>query len=133
MQLWVADYVIIIRHLFILLFNIYPLTLIIFIYKDISLPIERETQVIIQNREAAAEYEEILEIFRSFDKDGNGCISKDEVKQCFIQLLNTESGKSLISIDKKLDEKADEFMKRHDVNEDGKIDIAEFWQYIQSV
>jgi calmodulin len=55
-----------------------------------------------------------LEICRKFDKDGNGYLTKDEIKQAV--------GKSLSS------KEIDELLKQADTNHDGKVDYEEFFK-----
>ena len=86
------------------------------------------------NKKTAEENEEVVKIFQSFDTNGDGFISKDEVKQAFVQLLNTEKRKEKFKLnDEKLEEKANRFIEKYDLNCDGRINYVEFWQYIQSM
>jgi len=59
--------------------------------------------------------EEIRDAFRIFDKDGNGLISANELKQLMANL-----GEKLT------DEELDEMMREADLNGDGHIDYEEF-------
>ena len=54
--------------------------------------------------------DELLEAFKVFDKDGNGCITRDELKRAMISL-----GEELN------DQEIDKMFKAADINNDGKI------------
>ena len=57
--------------------------------------------------------EEILEAFRVFDKDGNGAITKDELRN------------AMMTLGKHVDEKElDELVQLADVNQDGQINYS---------
>ena len=61
------------------------------------------------------EADELVAAFKVFDKNGDGCISKMELKQVMAQL-----GENLT------DEQLNDMMKEADVNGDGGIDFEEF-------
>ncbi|XP_062314182.1 troponin C, skeletal muscle [Osmerus eperlanus] len=66
--------------------------------------------------------EELSEIFRVFDKNGDGFIDREE----FGDIL-TATGEPIT------DEEADELMADSDVNKDGKIDFDEFLKMMENV
>ncbi|XP_060605591.1 neo-calmodulin-like [Ruditapes philippinarum] len=63
--------------------------------------------------------EEILEAFRVFDKDGNGSISKDELRVA-IRTLG----------EKVKEDELDDLMRAADLNGDGQINYSEFVKMI---
>lgn len=66
-------------------------------------------------KNAPEEDEELLQAFKIFDADGNGTISKDELKRV-MDMLGEKLSESQI----------DEMMKEADINGDGEIDFGEF-------
>ncbi|XP_045181462.1 calmodulin-like isoform X2 [Mercenaria mercenaria] len=62
---------------------------------------------------------EMQDAFNIFDKDGDGFITKDELKRVLTQIG-----------DKMPEELADEFLKEADLNGDGKIDYQEFCKHM---
>lgn len=63
--------------------------------------------------------DELLEAFKIFDRDGNGVLTKDELKD-----IMTKMGDPLS------DEEAEEFLKQADLDGDGKINYKEFCRLI---
>jgi Ca2+-binding EF-hand superfamily protein len=61
----------------------------------------------------------VKEAFKVFDKDGSGCLSKEEAKAIL------QRGGNSIS-----DEEVDEFFSSVDLNADGKIDLGGMYIYI---
>lgn len=63
--------------------------------------------------------EHVMVLFRQFDEDGDGVISRDELKKV-LQLLDEDSW---------TEERIDQLLKAADMNNDGKIQFAEFAQW----
>ena len=61
------------------------------------------------------EVNQLIEMFEVFDRDGDGLLSKDEIKNLF-DSINEEIS----------DEILEEFIKEADLDNDGKINFQEF-------
>lgn len=65
--------------------------------------------------------EDLIEAFRIFDRDGNGQITREELRH-----VMTTLGEKLT------EEEADEMIRQADINQDGKINIEEFIKFLMN-
>ena len=65
--------------------------------------------------------EDLIEAFRIFDRDGNGLITRDELRH-----VMTTLGEKLT------EEEADEMLRQADINQDGYINIEEFIKFLMN-
>ena len=73
--------------------------------------------------------DELLEIFKVFDRDGNGQVSKAELRYAISNNIETKlHDKKLLQIFKTAD--IDDLVERADTNQDGHIDYAEFVHFV---
>ncbi len=68
------------------------------------------------------EIESILKGFQDLDKDGDGFVSRDDIKQYSLQAEKVD--------EQTLEKKLNEFMDVYDVNGDDQINFVEFLHFV---
>ena len=66
--------------------------------------------------------EGLLKGFRAFDKDGDGFLTKDEIKHFYLQAANIDEDAA--------EKELCEFMGNYDVNKDDRINFVEFLHFV---
>ena len=72
----------------------------------------------------SAEAEAILKTFQEFDENGDGFLSKEEIKRYYIKVSGVD--------DQAAEKALSEFINKYDMNMDDRINYVEFMQFVVS-
>ena len=73
--------------------------------------------------------DELLDIFKCFDRDGNGQVSKAELRYAVSNNIDSKiSNAKVLNLFKTTD--IDDLVERADTNQDGQIDYEEFVHFV---